>query len=410
MNSKRAVLIIMDGLGVGQLPDAGEYGDEGSNTLGNLAEKVEGLHLPFLGSLGLGNIVPVRGVPPVSTPLASYGRMAEVSPGKDSISGHWELAGVQLDRPFPTYPHGFPEEVITPFVRAIGRQVLGNVKASGTEIIQQLGDEHLKTGQPIVYTSADSVFQIAAHERVCPLEELYRICAIARKQLTGTHAVARIIARPFAGEPGHFFRTPFRRDFSLPPSGRTVLDGLHEQGIPVVTVGKVRDIFSGRGISHSIASKSNDEGMDILISLLRGAREIPLMEGSDFDCPGKVPHLLVTTLVDFDMLWGHRNDCAGFKKGLEECDRKMKHLYRTFRKDDLCIITADHGNDPTTPSTDHSREYVPVLVMHGNDGKATDLNTRSTFSDVACTIADYFGIPWNGPGRSLLTNPAQNSI
>ena len=391
---RRVILIVLDGVGVGELPDAPLYGDEGSNTLGNLARSLGGLELPFFESLGLGNIIPIEGVPPAISPVASYGRMAEVSPGKDSISGHWELAGVQLDTPFPTYPDGFPEEVILPFVREIGRPVLGNVAASGTEIIEELGARHLETGYPIVYTSADSVFQIAAHESVYSREELYSTCAVARRLLSGKHAVARVIARPFAGgEDGGFHRTPYRRDFSLPPLGKTILDALMEHGITTVSVGKVKDLFSGRGIAEAIVSRSNDEGMEIMITRLADDTR---------------RQLLVSTLVEFDMLWGHRNDCPGFRNALRECDSKMPRLVDTLSDEDLLIITADHGNDPTTPSTDHSREYIPLLLLRPGTGPGRNLGTRATFSDVAATIAAAFGISWDGPGESLF--PASSPV
>ncbi len=384
--STRVVLIVLDGVGAGEAPDAAEYGDVGSNTLGNLARAVGGLRLPNFQSLGLGNLLAIEGVPPAARPRGSHGRMRERSKGKDTTSGHWEMAGVVLTTPFPTYPNGFPREVIEPFCAAIGRGVLGNVAASGTEIIQRLGDEHRRTGQPIVYTSADSVFQIAAHEETIPIAELYRICEVARGILAGPHAVGRVIARPFDGESGAYARTPRRHDFSLEPIGTTICDALTAARISVWGVGKIPDIFAGRGIERALGGKSNREcltaTLDGMASLDRG--------------------LLFTNLVETDMLWGHRNDTAGYARALEEIDASVPALVEALRPGDLLVFTADHGCDPTTPSSDHTRELVPLLVIEGPGGTSgVDLGLRDTFADVAATIAERFGVANPGPGMSL---------
>ncbi len=383
---RRVFILVMDGVGVGELPDAGDYGDRGSATLPNLAAAHGGLVLPQLESMGLGRIVPIPGVRPVQHPMASFGKMAERAPGKDSTSGHWELAGCILEQPFPTYPDGFPGEVIDQFTRVAGKDPLGNRAASGTVIIEELGGEHMRTGRPIVYTSADSVFQIAAHEEVIPLEELYRICTQMRQYLVGEHAVGRVIARPFVGTPGAFRRTRSRRDFSLPPPCDTLLDNALEAGISTVAVGKVRDIFAGRGIDTAIPAKGNNEIVDELLALA----ERPASQ------------LIVATLVDFDMLWGHRNDVAGFVRGLEEFDKRLADLTSLLQDRDLLFLTADHGNDPTTSSTDHSREYVPLLVLWGKRHSGRELGLRESFADVAATAADFLRIKPTGQGTSFL--------
>jgi len=382
---KRVILIVLDSCGVGELPDASIYDDQGSNTLGNTAKKVGGLNLPNLEKLGLGNIEPITGVLPQKSPLACYGKMGELSPGKDSTTGHWEIAGVILKKPFPVYPDGFPEKVIHKFKKAIGREVLGNKAASGTEIIKELGEEHLRTGKPIVYTSADSVFQIAAHEDKIPVDRLYRFCLIAREILTGENGVARVIARPFEGEPGSFNRTARRKDFSLPPPEKTILDILKENKIEVIGIGKIEDLFAGKGLTKSIHTKDNTEGMDKLIKVM-----IEEKEG-----------LIFINLIDFDMLWGHRNDFKGFAKGLEDFDKRLKEVLNLLKPEDLLVITADHGCDPTTPSTDHSREYVPVLVYGERIKKGIDLGVRKSFSDVAATLAEIFKTPDTVKGESL---------
>lgn len=376
---KRVALIVLDSVGVGELPDAEKYGDVGSNTLGNMALAVGGLNMPNLGSLGLGSIIPVYGVPPVDKPLACYGKMAERSPAKDTTAGHWEMAGLILEKPFPVYPEGFPADLIRAIEAKIGRPVLGNKKASGTDIIEELGEEHMKTGYPIVYTSADSVFQVAAHEEIIPPDELYSMCSLAREALTGEHAVGRVIARPFEGRPGSFRRTPRRHDFSVKPTGRTVLDLLQENNIPVTAVGKIGDIFAGAGITTSIRTRGNADGMEQSSKILRSDTE----------------GLVFINLVDFDMLYGHRNNPRGYADALEELDRKIPQLLAGLREEDVMIIAADHGCDPTTPSTDHSREYIPLLVYGRGIVGGVNLGTRSTFADVGATIAEMFGLSFS---------------
>ncbi|MBC7106012.1 MAG: phosphopentomutase [Firmicutes bacterium] len=376
MSIRRVVLMVLDGVGVGELPDAGRYGDAGSNTLVHTARAAGGLRVPNLNRLGLGRIIPGAGLEWVPAPAGCYGRMAERSPGKDTMTGHWEMAGLVLDRPFPVYPHGFPEEVIRPFEERIGRRVLGNRPASGTAVIEELGREHLATGRPIVYTSADSVFQIAAHEDVIPVEELYRMCRIARELLVGEHAVGRVIARPFTGTPGAFRRTPRRRDFTLPPPRPTVLDGLAARGLDVVAVGKVADIFAGRGITRALPAAGNAELFGRTLEALSGLRS----------------GLVLTNLVDFDTLYGHRNDAPGFAAALEDFDRRLPALLSALTEADLLFVTADHGCDPTTPSTDHSREYVPLLVYGPGVRAGVDLGTRETFADLGATLGAIFGV------------------
>jgi phosphopentomutase len=342
--------------------------------------------VPHLAALGLGNIAGVAGVPAAAAPLGAYGRMAEKSPGKDSTTGHWEIAGLVVDQAFPTYPEGFPPAIIEAFEREIGRRTLGNVVASGTAIIERLGDEHVRTGSPIVYTSADSVFQIAAHEDVVPVETLYRYCRSARRLLTGEHAVGRVIARPFAGPAGSYYRTPRRHDFSVEPTGGTVLDALAAAGVPVVAVGKVDDLFAGRGITDRIHTEDNAQVVDGVLAAMAGVRR----------------GLVFANLVDFDMLWGHRNDAEGFARGLEQFDERLEELLGRAERDDLIFLTADHGNDPTTPSTDHSREYVPLLVAGRRVRGGTDLGTRESFADIGATVAEAFGVERPPCGRSFL--------
>lgn len=388
MNSspRRAIVIVLDGAGVGDLPDADTYGSRGSNTLGNLSRAVGGLDIPALSGLGLGRITDLHGDPMPTRPAGAFGKMAEVNAGMDSISGHWELAGVHLEKPFPTYPEGFPAEVIAGFEKAIGTSSLGNEVASGTEIVQRLGDEHVSTGHPIVYTSADSVFQIAAHEEAIPLPKLYELCRIARRMLTGEHGVGRVIARPFVGTSGHYARTGNRRDFSIEPTGTTILDHVHGAGLPVVAIGKIVDLYAGRGMTEQRITHSNAEGMAEIESALDSVDR----------------GLIMANLVDFDMLWGHRNDTAGFKTGLEVFDRWLAGALGRLRAGDLLILTADHGNDPTTQSTDHSREYVPVLAVGPGIRPGTDIGVRSTFSDLAATLADHFELSPMAHGRSFL--------
>ena len=383
---KRVILIILDSCGIGELPDAQLYGDEGSNTIVNTAKAVGGLKLPNLRRLGLGNIDRILGLNPHAFAEASFGKMAELSAGKDSTTGHWEIMGLILQRPFPVYPHGFPPEIIRPFEKSIGRGILGNKPASGTEIIKELGEEHLGTGKPIVYTSADSVFQIAAHEEIISIDELYEMCEIARKILVGEHGVARVIARPFVGKPGSFIRTERRKDFSIPPPAETVLDVLKENDIPVIGLGKIKDLFAGRGLSQSIHTRNNSDGMDRLVSVVS-----ELKSG-----------LIFINLVDFDMLWGHRNDAPAFATGLEEFDGRLPEVMNLMEKEDVLIITADHGCDPTTPSTDHSREYVPLLVYGRSIQGNINLGIKESFSDVGATIAEIFNIKGTGKGKSFL--------
>ncbi|UCB53486.1 MAG: phosphopentomutase [Candidatus Zixiibacteriota bacterium] len=384
--ARRAILIILDACGIGELPDAHLYNDEGSNTIVNTARAVGGLKLPDLEKLGLGNIDTILGVNPNASATADFGKMAELSAGKDSTSGHWEIMGLTTEKPFPVYPHGFPPEVIDQFEKAIGKKTLGNKPASGTEIIKELGEEHVRTGKPIVYTSADSVFQIAAHEDVIPVNELYEMCSTARNLLVGEHAVVRVIARPFVGKPGSFRRTERRKDFSLPPPSDTVLDILKGNHLPVIGLGKIEDLFAGKGLTHCTHSKNNSDGIDKLVEAVKEFKE----------------GFILINLIDFDMLWGHRNDPRAFADGLEEFDRRLPEVMELLQKEDILIITADHGCDPTTPSTDHSREYVPLLVYGESIAKGKNLGVRESFSDVGATIADIFGIRGTGSGKSFL--------
>lgn len=383
--SRRAIIIVLDGVGVGAAPDAEAYGDTGSDTLGNVARALGGLLLPNLERAGLGNIAPIEGVNPAPAPLAAYGLMVPRSAGKDSTTGHWEIAGVCLPRPFPTYPHGFPSDVISEFAARTGRGVLGNIVASGTGIIDQFGEIHQRTGEWIVYTSADSVFQVAAHEDTVPVEELYRACAIAREMLVPPHDVSRVIARPFSGVAGQYARTARRRDFSLAPPGETVLDALEAAAIPRAGVGKVDDLFAGRGIT-SQHTASNADGIAHLREWLS-------------DSSGG---LLFANLVDFDQLFGHRNDVPGFYGALREFDRALPTLLDLLREDDLLFITADHGNDPTTPSTDHARECVPLLAF-GVRVHPVSLGRRESFADLGATVAEWLGVSFRGSGTSFLS-------
>lgn len=383
----RVCLLVLDACGVGELPDADAYGDVGSNTFAHCAEAYGGLNMPNMAALGLANIIPIKGVPETKTPKAYYGKLAEQSAGKDSTIGHWELAGLISPRAFPVYPKGFPPSIINEFIRITGREVIGNEAASGTEIIERLGETHIKSGSIIVYTSADSVFQIAAHTDLVPLPELYRYCQLAREMLQGQHGVSRVIARPFEGEPGKFYRTPDRKDFSLPPSGPTVLDLLAESKHDVITVGKVDDLFAGRGVTNSKHTKSNAEGIERIIEFLK----------SEFH------GLLFANLVDFDMVWGHRNDVNGFAGGLEYFDSRLPEILAALRQDDLLIISADHGCDPTTPSTDHSREYVPLLAYSpGFVSAGSNLGIRATYADIGATISEIFGLSGLKAGESFL--------
>ena len=382
---KRAVILILDGVGIGEAPDAADYGDAGSDTLGNLARASSGgLKLPHLERLGLGNIRSLEGVAPRRDATGAWGAMRPASAGKDSTTGHWEIAGVHLARPFPTFPNGFPQEVIKKFAGATGRGVIGNVVGSGTDVIDRYGDQHRATGSWIVYTSADSVFQIAAHEGVIPLGELYRACEIARAMLTPPHDVSRVIARPFIGESGSYKRTANRRDYSIEPPAETLLDTLAKAGIPRAGVGKVDDLFAGRSIG-SKHTPSNAEGIRGITEWLSTAES----------------GLLFVNLVDFDQLYGHRNDVAGFYGALREFDAALPSITSRLKEDDLLFITADHGNDPTTPSTDHAREKVPLLAA-GPRVFPRDLGERETFSDLGATVAEWFGLSFRGRGKSFL--------
>lgn len=382
MKNRRAIIIVLDSVGAGEAPDAAAFGDVGSNTLGHIAEQTEGFALPNLARLGLGNILPLRGVPPVERPLAAFGRLQEVSAGKDTTAGHWELAGTPVLAPLPTYPNGFPPALIKEFERKIGRPTLGNVVASGTEIIERLGGRHLRTGYPIVYTSADSVFQIAAHEEVIPLARLYKMCEQARALLVGEHGVGRVIARPFVGEPGAFVRTSNRRDFSLLPPVGNLWQQVQAAGLSTVAIGKIHDIFADRHIDASYPTVSNADGVDKLLAAL------------DMHQNG----LIWANLVDFDMLYGHRNDVPGYAAALMEFDAALPKILAKLCPGDLLIITADHGNDPTTPSTDHSREYVPILLY---GAAAVDLGICPSFADVGQTVAEYLGVEPVAAGTSF---------
>lgn len=381
------IVIILDGVGVGELPDAELYGDKGSNTLGNISKALGNISLPNLQKFGLGNIIPINGIEPVQKPMASFGKMNEVSKGKDSTTGHWEISGLKVDFNFDYFPNGFPDEIIKKFIELTGvKGVLGNKPASGTEIINELGDEHIKTGFPIVYTSADSVFQIAAHEKHFGLENLYRICEITRNQiLIPPLVVGRVIARPFIGENGNYTRTTNRKDYSLDPPSKTILDYLQQNGINTIAIGKVNDLFNHRGINVSEHTKSNSEGMKTLL-------EYVSMVSSSF---------VFVNLVDFDVYFGHRNDPQGFYNALKEFDDFLPILLNKLGENDRLIITADHGNDPTTPSTDHSREYVPLLY-YGKNKRSNNLGTRSTFADVGKTVAEYFKVNTDLFGESFL--------
>jgi len=381
---RRAVILVLDGVGIGAAADAAAYGDLGSDTLGNLARACGGLTLPSLQAAGLGNIAPLDGVAPADASQGAWGLLRPASAGKDSTAGHWELAGLHLARPFPTYPSGFPAEVLERFSAATGRAVLGNVAASGTEIITRYGEEHQRTGAWIVYTSADSVFQVAAHESVVPIHELHAACEVARAQLVAPHDVSRVIARPFTGTPGTFERTGNRRDYSMPPPGETLLDALSAAGVPRAGVGKVDDLFAGRGL-RSRHTADNAEGIALVHEWLAGT------QGG----------LLFVNLVDFDTLYGHRGDAAGFERALREFDDALPALRAALREDDLLFITADHGNDPTTGSTDHSRENAPLLVL-GDAVRPVSLGERATYSDVGATAAEWLNVSFRGRGESFL--------
>jgi len=379
----RVLMLVCDSFGVGRAPDAEAYGDAGSDTLGNTAAAVGGVHAPNLGRLGLGMLTTIVGVEPAAEPGSAHGRLTERSAGKDTTTGHWEMAGIVLDEPFPLYPNGFPAETIEAFESQIGRGVLGNVPASGTEIIAELGEEHLRTGKPIVYTSGDSVFQVATHTDVVPLPTLYEWCRVARRLLTGEHNVGRVIARPFTGEPGAFVRRPERRDFSVPPPGPTLLDRCVEHAVAVYGVGKIQDIFAQQGITEARYSDSNDHGVDLTIDYLRR----------------RGPSLVFSNLVDFDSKYGHRNDPEGYAHAIEALDVRMPELVGALGGGVL-LLTGDHGCDPTTPSTDHSRERTPLLAA-GLPAGPYDVGDRATYADLGATAADLLGVPWDLEGSSF---------
>lgn len=372
---RRVIWVVLDSVGIGELPDAAEYGDVGRNTLGHIAES-RALRIPTLVRLGLANIAPLKNLNPVAEPLASYGKGATQSPGKDTTTGHWEMAGICLAQAFPVYKQGFPPEVMKEFEKQIGRKTIGNKPASGTEILKELGEEHVRTGKPIVYTSGDSVFQIAAHEEVIPIAELYRMCEIARKLLDGQHRVGRVIARPFIGTAGNFTRTSRRHDYAVQPPKPMLLDVLQERGVPVFGIGKIHDIYNGRGVADYVTTKSNIDGME---KLTVATRE-------------KKSGLIFCNLVDFDMLYGHRKDVEGFARSLEEFDALLEKYLPVLSEEDLLMITADHGCDPDPrwESTDHSREYVPILA-YVKDRKGVDLGVRETLADMGRTVAEIFG-------------------
>jgi len=382
--SKRAIIIVLDGVGIGAAPDASDYGDVGSDTLGNLSRAVGGMQLPHLERAGLGNIAALAGVAPVPSPDGAWGLMVPHSAGKDSTTGHWEISGVQLERPFPTYPDGFPQSVVNAFAERTGRGIIGNVAGSGTAIIDRFGAEHERTGNWILYTSADSVFQIAAHEGVVPLAELYAACEIARSMLVAPNDVSRVIARPFIGGAGAYARTKNRRDFSIEPPRSTLLDALSSAGVPRTGVGKVDDLFAGRGIT-SQHTASNADGIVCIRTWIEKAQS----------------GLLFGNLVDFDQQFGHRNDVPGFYQALREFDAALPSFQSALREDDLLFITADHGNDPTTPSTDHARECVPLLAL-GPRVSGVTIGRRETFADLGATVAEWFGVPFTGAGTSFL--------
>lgn len=371
----QAIIIVLDSVGVGDAPDAEAYGDVGSNTIGNIARAIGGLSLPNLATLGLGHLGDFNGIPAVEKPTGAYGRLTEVSAGKDTTTGHWELGGVSLKKPFPTFPNGFPDDFVKRYETRIGRGTIGNYPASGTVIIEQLGAEHVATGKPIIYTSADSVFQIAAHEEVIPIDELYRLCQIAREMLTDDLAVGRVIARPFVGAVGAFKRTERRRDFSLTPPADTILDKVKAAGLMSAGVGKIEDIFAHRGLTDVNHTGNNEAGVTATIEFIKTRR----------------PGLIFTNLVDFDALYGHRNNVEGYAQALRDFDRRLPEILAAMGDDDALFLTADHGNDPTTPSTDHSRERVPLLVA-GKRIKPVAIGTRSSFADLAATVAKMLNV------------------
>jgi len=381
----RVVLFVLDSVGIGALPDAEKFGDVGVNTLGNIAKSTDDFKIPNLKKMGIGNIEGVDAIEATEKPIAAFGRSLEASNGKDTTTGHWEIAGLYIEQPFKTYPDGFPKHIIDEFEQKTGRKVLCNKPASGTVVLDELGEEHVRTGNPIVYTSADSVFQIAAHEEVIPLEELYNMCQIAREMLMGEDQVARVIARPFVGTPGNYQRTSNRRDYSIKPYDKTVLDFAKEAGLEVKAVGKIVDIYDGEGITEDVHTKDNMDGVDQTIKFLKES-----FEG-----------ILFTNLVDFDAKYGHRRDVAGYRKALEEVDARLPEIMSSMKASDLLIILADHGNDPAYIGSDHTREYIPILI-YGEQVKAgANIGTRKTFADVAATVSDILNIPATPYGTSF---------
>lgn len=389
MRFKRVFLTVMDSVGIGEAPDAEKFGDLGSDTFGHIAERMNGLNMPVMGKLGLSNIREIKGIEKAEKPMAYYTKMQEASNGKDTMTGHWEIMGLRIDTPFRVFPDGFPPELIQELEEKSGRKIIGNKPASGTEILVELGEEHVKTGALIVYTSADSVLQIAAHEDVVPLDELYRICEIAREMtLREEYMVGRIIARPFVGEPGNFTRTPNRHDYALKPFGRTVMNELKDSGFDVISIGKIADIYDGEGVTQALRTKSNMDGMD---------KQVQTVE---MDFTG----LSFLNLVDFDALFGHRRDPIGYGKALEEYDGRLQEVLDKLQEDDLLIITADHGNDPIHAGTDHTREYVPLLVYSKQFSEGKELPLRKTFADIGATVAENFGVKMPEHGTSFLSD------
>lgn len=384
---KRVFLVVMDSVGIGEAPDAADFGDKGSDTLGHIAEKMNGLNMPNMGKLGLSNIREIKGIEKADKPLAFYTKMQEASNGKDTMTGHWEIMGLNIQTPFRVFPDGFPEELLSQLEADSGRKIIGNKPASGTEVLDELGEEHMKTGALIVYTSADSVLQIAAHEDIVPLEELYRICKVARElTLDEKYMVGRIIARPFTGEPGNFKRTPNRHDYALKPFDRTVMNEMKDANLDVIAIGKIADIYDGEGVTETLRTVSNMDGMDKLIQTL------------DMDFTG----MSFVNLVDFDALFGHRRDPEGYGKALEEFDERLTEVFAKLKEDDLLIITADHGNDPVHPGTDHTREYVPLIAYSKGMAEGKELPIRETFADIGATVAENFNVTMPKYGKSFL--------
>ncbi|MEH7178614.1 phosphopentomutase [Neobacillus vireti] len=384
---KRIFVIVMDSVGIGESPDADKFGDKGADTLGHIAEAMNGLNMPNMGKLGLSNIREIKGIEKAEKPLAYYTKMMEASNGKDTMTGHWEIMGLNIQTPFRVFPDGFPDELLSELEKRTGRKIIGNKPASGTEILDELGEEHMKTGALIVYTSADSVLQIAAHEDIIPLEEQYKICKIARElTLDEKYMVGRVIARPFLGEPGNFKRTANRHDYALKPFDRTVMNEMKDAGLDVIAIGKISDIYDGEGVTQSLRTISNMDGMDKLVQTL------------DMEFTG----MSFLNLVDFDALYGHRRDPKGYGKALEEYDARLPEVFAKMKEDDLLVITADHGNDPVAPGTDHTREYVPLLIYSLNMTAGKELPIRETFADIGATIAENFNVKMPNFGKSFL--------